>query len=67
MISCVAVIAALIQDAAELKRWTERIYDLGRKFHDLAAPVWGFFAHLFEHSPPTTPNISPSPTATPSL
>jgi len=68
IISCVATIAALIQDAAELKRWTERIYDLGRKFHDFAASVWGFFAHLFGHSPPTTPNISPSPspTATPS-
>jgi hypothetical protein len=67
IISCVATIAALIQDAAELKRWTERIYDLARQFHDLAAQVWGFFAHLFGHSPPTTPNISPlpSPTATP--
>ena len=67
IISCVATIAALIQDAAELKRWSERMYDLGRKFHDLAAYIWGFFAHLFGNSSPATPNVSPlpSPTATP--
>jgi hypothetical protein len=65
VISCIAVIAALIQDIAALKAWAESMHRLAQKGYDLIVYIKGFILNFFDHGTSAAPAPSPTPAPEP--